>query len=176
MGRGLEELGGLQCADWAGMSILDGGGVSWNTRGFWGRRRKVREQKQAELLVQLRNYRWVGIQEPENIVLWDSMAEASRKQFLASGELVLVADAEHWNSVSKRHMAMQGLGHVSKSIKIDEHGGVELHLPAVLHPAIVVGRLIGCWERAEGRAAKATWSVNSDGHRIKIESRREIAD
>ena len=119
---------------------------------------------------------WVGIQEPENIVLWDSMAEASRKQFLASGELVLVADAEHWNSVSKRHMAMQGLGHVSKSVKIDEHGGVELHLPAVLHPAIVVGRLIGCWERAEGRAAKATWSANSDGHRIKIESRRVIAD
>ena len=119
---------------------------------------------------------WMGIQESEKVVLWDAMAEASRKQFLASGELVLVADPEHWISVSKTHMAMQGLGRVSKSIGIDGHGGVELHLAAVLHPAIVVGRLIGCWERAEGRAAKATWSANGDGHCIKIESRRVIAD
>jgi len=119
---------------------------------------------------------WIGVDDPEKIVLWDAMAEASRKQFLASGELVLVADAEHWISVSKRHLAMQGLGRVSAASGIDGNGGVDLHLPAVFHPAIVVGRLIGCWERAEGRAAKATWSAQEDGHHIKIESRRVIAE
>jgi len=39
-----------------------------------------------------------------------------------------------------------------------------------------VGRLIGCWERAEGRPARASWSTDSDGHQIRLESRREIAE
>jgi hypothetical protein len=118
---------------------------------------------------------WEGIIDTEKIVLWDAMAEASRRQFLASGELVLVAEAEHWISVSNRHLAQQGLGRIIKSMEIDNHGGVELHIPAALHPAIVVGRLIGCWERAEGRSAKASWSSDDTGHCIKLESRREIA-
>ena len=71
---------------------------------------------------------------------------------------------------------MLGLGKIDSAIQTDDYGGVELVAPAVFHPAIVVGILIGCWERAEGRAAKATWSVDELGHRIKIESRREIAD
>ncbi|MDE0707631.1 MAG: hypothetical protein OSB33_01650 [Candidatus Poseidoniales archaeon] len=118
---------------------------------------------------------WMGISEPEQIVLWDAMAEAARRQFLASGELVLVAEVEHWISVSNRHLVQYGLGRVIKSAGIDNYGGVELRISAALHPAIVVGRLIGCWERAEGRAAKATWSSDDTGHCIKLESRREIA-
>ncbi|MEE2748270.1 MAG: hypothetical protein VX473_07395 [Candidatus Thermoplasmatota archaeon] len=119
---------------------------------------------------------WDGISETEQIVLWDAMAEASRQQFLASGELVLIAEPEHWISISKRHFSQQGLGNISKVEQIDPHGGVELLLPAALHPAIVVGRLIGCWERAEGRSAKASWSTSKNGHRVIIESRREIAE
>ena len=119
--------------------------------------------------------KWDGISEPEQIVLWDAMAEAARRQFLASGELVLIASTEHWISVSRRHLAVQGLGYVSNAEEIDEHGGVQLCASAALHPAIVVGRLIGCWERAEGRSAKATWSFDENGHRIRLESRREIA-
>jgi hypothetical protein len=119
---------------------------------------------------------WIGLSEIEKIVLWDSMAEASRKQFLASGELVLVAEPEHWIAVANRYLALQGLGCVTSAIGIDEHGGVDLHISAALHPAIVVGRLIGCWERAEGRPARASWSTDSDGHQIRLESRREIAE
>lgn len=119
---------------------------------------------------------WNGITGSDQIVLWDAMAEAARKQFLASGELVLIASPEHWVSVSKRHLALQGLGTVSNSTEIDSNGGVELLIPSTIHPAILVGRLIGCWERAEGRAARATWSNDADGHHIKLESRREIAE
>ena len=118
---------------------------------------------------------WAGISEPEQIVLWDAIAEASRRQFLASGDLVLIASAEHWISVSKRHLALQGLGFVKSAEEIDDHGGVKVLAPAALHPAILVGRLIGCWERAEGRPAKATWACDKTGHHIKLESRREIA-
>ena len=103
------------------------------------------------------------------------MAEASRRQFLAAGDLVLIDSAEHWNSISKRHLALQGLGVVSEAKEIDENGGVELLASAALHPAILVGRLIGCWERAEGRSAKATWTSDEKGHHIRLESRREIA-
>jgi hypothetical protein len=119
---------------------------------------------------------WDSISETDQIVLWDAMAEASRLQFLASGELVLIASPEHWITVSKRHLALQGLGCVTKAKEIDAYGGVELLVPAALHPAIVVGRLIGCWERAEGRPAKASWSTNEDGHYVRLESRREIAE
>ena len=59
--------------------------------------------------------------------------------------------------------------------EIDDNGGVDILVPAALHPAILVGRLIGCWERAEGRPAKATWVCDKTGHHIKLESRREIA-
>ena len=119
---------------------------------------------------------WSGIEGQEEIVLWDAMAEAARKQFLATGDLVLVDEPENWISVSNRHLAAQGLGCVTKATGIDGHGGVDLLVPAALHPAIVVGRLIGCWERAEGRAARATWSSEQDGHHIKLESRRIIAE
>ena len=118
---------------------------------------------------------WEGISQPEHIVLWDAMAEAARRQFLASGELVLIGSTDHWISVSRRHLAFQGIGIVVKAEEIDEHGGVELHASAALHPAILVGRLIGCWERAEGRSAKATWTTDESGHHIRLESRREIA-
>ena len=118
---------------------------------------------------------WDGVTEPEQIILWDAMAEAARQQFLASGELVLIATPEHWISVSSRHLSQQGLGYVSTVEQIDSHGGVKLIIPAALHPAIVVGRLIGCWERAEGRSAKASWSTFKGGHSIQLESRREIA-
>lgn len=118
---------------------------------------------------------WDGVNSHEQIVLWDAMAEASRKQFLGAGELVLVASPEHWMDVASRHLSMQGLGRVKKATEIDEHGGVELILSGVLHPAIVTGRLLGCWERAEGRGAQAEWQSTEDGHRIILKNRREIA-
>jgi hypothetical protein len=119
---------------------------------------------------------WSGIVEAEQNIFWDAMAEASRRQFLASGELVLIASPEHWIDVGRRYLSMRGLGHIGSAVETDEHGGVELAVPAALHPAIVVGVLIGCWERAEGRAAKATWVADGSGHKIRIESRRRIAD
>ena len=118
---------------------------------------------------------WVNIDSHDQVVLWDSMAEAARKQFLASGALVLITTKEHWMDVASRHLSMEGLGCVEHASSIDDNGGVELTLPAAIHPAIVVGRLLGCWERAEGRAAKATWESTSKSHRIVLQSRREIA-
>jgi len=120
--------------------------------------------------------KWSGIVDSEQNIFWDAMAEASRRQFMASGELVLIASPEHWIDVGRRHLSLLGLGKVGSAIQTDDYGGVEIVAPALFHPAIAVGILLGCWERAEGRAAKATWSVDELGHRIKIESRREIAD
>ena len=120
--------------------------------------------------------KWSGIVDSEQEIFWDAMAEASRRQFLASGELVLIATPEHWMDVGRRYLSLQGLGAIGSVIQTDNHGGVEIIAPALFHPAIAVGILIGCWERAEGRAAKATWSIDELGHRINIGIRREIAD
>ncbi|MCH2637695.1 MAG: hypothetical protein MKZ56_04945 [Candidatus Thalassarchaeum sp.] len=119
---------------------------------------------------------WRGVTDAETIVLWDAMAEAARRQFLASGELVLIATPEHWIQMSRRYLAQQGLGIVNDAEEVDEHGGVLLRASAALHPAIVVGRLIGCWERAEGRSARAEWSSGESGHLIRLMSRRDIAE
>ena len=95
-----------------------------------------------------------GVESHEQLVLWDAMAEAARRQFLASGELVLIASPEHWIDVANRHLSFLGMGRVSNASVVDDNGGVELTLPSTVHPAIVTGRLLGCWERAEGRGAK----------------------
>ncbi len=118
---------------------------------------------------------WDGLDSHEQIVFWDAMSEAMRRQFLGSGELVLIASPEHWLDVANRYLSLQGLGKVISAVGIDSQGGVELTLSATLHPAIVTGVLIGCWERAEGRGAKAQWSNSEKGHRIVLKNRREIA-
>ncbi len=118
---------------------------------------------------------WDGIQSHEQIVFWDSMSEAARRQFLGSGELVLIASPEHWIDVANRHLSMQGLGRVVSATEIDAHGGVALSLSATFHPAIVTGILLGCWERAEGRGAKAEWSNSESGHTIVLKNRRDLA-
>jgi hypothetical protein len=118
---------------------------------------------------------WGGVDDKETLVFWDGVAEASRRQFLASGELALIADSEHWIGVSKQHLSKQGLGVITSANSIDENGGVKLHLRAVFHPAITTGRLLGCWERSEGRHGKALWKSDENGHEITIRTLREIA-
>ncbi len=119
---------------------------------------------------------WTGIEDEDKLVLWDAMADASRLQLLASGDLVLVAEPEHWISVSKQHLSKQGLGIVTKAESLDEHGGVRLVLPALFHPAITTGRLLGCWERSEGRQGRAIWKSTRSWHEIELRSKREIAE
>ena len=47
---------------------------------------------------------WDGIEDEDKLVLWDAMADASRLQLLASGDLVLVAEPEHWIGISKQQI------------------------------------------------------------------------
>jgi hypothetical protein len=119
---------------------------------------------------------WDGIDDAQRVMLWDGMAEASRRQFLGTGDLVLIAEPDHWIGATRQHLARQGLGMVTEAETIDDHGGIRLRMPAAFHPAIAVGRLLGCWERAEGRSARATWASDVDGHLITLQSRRTIAD
>lgn len=123
-----------------------------------------------------RRTEWSGIEDDQRLLFWDGAAEAARRQFLAAGELVLIADADHWVSATRRHLGAQGLGAVVAARSVDDHGGVELELAATLHPALSVGRLLGCWERAEGRGARATWRSHANGHTVRLESRRTIAE
>ena len=119
---------------------------------------------------------WIGIEDDDKMVLWDAMADASRLQLLASGDLVLVAEPENWIGVSKQYLSKQGLGVVSNAESLDEHGGVRLVLPALFHPAITTGRLLGCWERSEGRQGRAIWKSTETGHEIELRSKRVISE
>jgi len=119
---------------------------------------------------------WIGIEDDDKLAFWDAMANASRLQFLASGELVLVAEPEHWIGISKQHLSKHGLGIVNHVESLDNHGGVRLSLPALFHPALTVGKLLGCWERSEGRQGRATWKSVMSGHEIDLRSKRDIAN
>ena len=119
---------------------------------------------------------WCGIEDADKLIFWDGAAEASRRQFLAGGQLVLIANADHWLGVGRQYLAREGLGRVTEAAEVDGHGGVRLRLAAAFHPALVVGRLLGCWERAEGRPGRATWTTDARGHEIILQSRREIAE
>ena len=120
-------------------------------------------------------FEWKGIDDVETLVYWDGAAESARKQFLASGDLALIASPEHWIGISHQYLAKQGLGLITDVESIDDYGGIRIKMSSVFHPALVVGRLIGCWERAEGRAARAEWTSESEGCEIILCSRREIS-
>jgi len=119
---------------------------------------------------------WVGLDDADATILWDAFAEAMRKQFHASGDLVLIAEASHWLHVSAAHLGEGGLGVVVNSNSIDEIGGVELTVPVCTHPALSAGILLGCWERSEGRQGRCDWSCGADGHKFVLRSRRNVVE
>lgn len=118
---------------------------------------------------------WDSISDSERQKTWNGFAEASRMRFLASEEMVLVADVEHWTSVGYRFLSRYGLGAIDSAESVDEHGGVKIYLESVFHPALASGILTAAWERAEARPAKCEWSCSENGHIIEICSLHELA-
>ena len=121
---------------------------------------------------------WYDVGETDDLRqrLWCAHAEAARRQFVGSGELVLVAEAEHWMDVVRAQFTRHGLGGLAAVRSIDAHGGVELGLTSLFHPALCIGRLLGCWERAEGRPGRVSWrQVDDGGHTVSIMTRHELA-
>jgi len=122
------------------------------------------------------NCEWIGVTDAERVKLWDAISEASRKRFIASGEMVLVGEPEHWLHVGHRFLSRTGLGGVKSAESLDEHGGVRLTLEAAFHPAMTIGTLLGAWERAEARPATAVWSKSRAGHIVELRPQHDIAE
>ena len=121
------------------------------------------------------NCEWMGVADSDRVKLWDAFSEASRKRFIASGEMVLVGEPEHWLHVGHRFLSRAGLGGVTSAESLDEHGGVRLTLEATFHPAMTIGTLLGAWERAEARPATAVWSQSGAGHKVELRPQHDIA-
>lgn len=118
---------------------------------------------------------WKTISDSERQKTWSGFAEASRIRFIAAEEMVLVAEAEHWNNVGSRFLSVFGLGSIDSAEGIDEQGGVRIHLMTTFHPALAAGILTAAWERSEARPAKCEWSCSENGHTIQISSLHELA-
>ena len=73
-------------------------------------------------------------------------------------------------------LAMNGLGGVDSVKEIDSHGGVEIYLSSIFHPAVSGGILLACWERAFGRQGKIEFSFNSGAVSAILSSSVEIAN
>jgi hypothetical protein len=120
-------------------------------------------------------YTWNSIQDEERKKVWSGFAEASRKRFLETDSMVLVAELDHWIHVGHRFLTRLGLGGVKSAEQIDEAGGIKLHLPALFHPAIAAGVLSAAWERVEARPSHLTWSTSHNGHFFEISSLHDLA-
>lgn len=117
---------------------------------------------------------WKGISE-ETALVWDAFAEAARRVFVEGGEHVLIAEPRHWLGTCVEILSSQGLGAATTADGLDGNGGVKICLLGTVHPAISVGRLLGCWQRSQGRDARASWVAGSGKHEICLSSRRDIA-
>lgn len=119
-------------------------------------------------------YEFEGIDEDRQ-KMWNLIARAEQKTFYELGEHVMVAESEHWHGIVKRFFSQKGLGEIVGVVDIDTHGGIELRFSNVYHPAIVCGRLMGCWQRAYGRHPRAVWSHKGDEYLFRIRSRHDLA-
>ena len=121
------------------------------------------------------NFVW-PIEDEKRILWWTALADSVRKSTYDRGLHILVSKPEDWIAIGRRHLAMNGLGRVESVKKIDPHGGVEIYLSSIFHPAVSGGILLACWERAYGRQGKIEFSFNSGAVSVILSSSVEIAN
>ncbi|MED6313243.1 MAG: hypothetical protein VX653_05335 [Candidatus Thermoplasmatota archaeon] len=116
------------------------------------------------------------LEDNQRSLWWTAAADSMRKSQFDSGLHILVSTPEDWVGIARRHLAMNGLGGVQSVEATDSHGGVEIVLSGVFHPALSGGILLACWERAHGRRGKLKCSFNSGAVHIFLSSSVDIAN
>ncbi len=105
---------------------------------------------------------------------YTAMAEATNRAFIRSESLVLALDSDAWIRIGWQHLGLRGLGAVL-SAKLDD-GNLILECTSCIHPALIVGTISACWERAMGRkAATQLLNLKSGIYQIKIKSLHTIS-
>ena len=107
--------------------------------------------------------------------MWNLMARSEQKTFYEQGEHIMVAELEHWRGIIKRFFSMMGLGEMESISELDSHGGIEIQFQNLFHPALMCGRLMGCWQRAYGRHPRCKWKLVNGIHIVELRSRHELA-
>ncbi|MBT3357619.1 MAG: hypothetical protein HN534_02805 [Euryarchaeota archaeon] len=121
------------------------------------------------------DYTWNGLDE-DRALWWTAMADSIREIFYSAGHHIFVSKTEDWLRIAHRHLSHDGLGKISSVSMSDNNGGVEFTIDNTLHPALLSGTLLGCWERAYGRRGKVILNQQSSGLKLKILSLNEIAE
>ena len=94
-----------------------------------------------------------------------AMLEASKKVFLSSDNFVYLMDEADWGQTIVRHMTYFGYT-APKFIKQNQSSTVfEFNLSPSL--PLSIGKLVGVWERANGKSAKC--SITLDNQTVKVE-------
>ena len=121
------------------------------------------------------NFFW-PIDDEKRILWWTALADSIRKSTYDRGVHILVSKPEDWIGIGRRYLAMNGFGGVESVEEIDSHGGVEIFLSSIFHPAVSGGILLACWERGFGRQGKIEFSFNSGVVSVILSSSVEIAN
>lgn len=121
------------------------------------------------------DYSWNGLDD-NRALWWTAMADSIREIFFSAGYHIFVSKTEDWLRIARRHLSQDGLGKISSVASIDNAGGIEFSIENTLHPALLSGTLLGCWERAYGRRGRVILNQNPNGLKLKIFSLNEIAE
>jgi hypothetical protein len=119
-------------------------------------------------------YQWEGIDEKRSL-LWSIFSDTIREIFYNQGHHILISGGKDWINVSKRHLAKQGLGRIESIDFIDDFGGIEISFSSCFHPALFCGVMSGCWERANGRSVRSSFSYKNNSNIVRLVSLNEIS-
>ena len=87
----------------------------------------------------------------------------------------MISGGKDWINASKRHLAKQGLGRIESIDFIDDFGGIEISFTSCFHPALFCGVMSGCWERANGRSVRSSFSSKNNCNIVRLVSLNEIS-
>ena len=119
-------------------------------------------------------YQWEGIDEKRSL-LWSIFSDTIREIFYNQGHHILISGGKDWINASKRHLAKQGLGRIESIDFIDDFGGIEISFTSCFHPALFCGVMSGCWERANGRSVRSSFSSKNNCNIVRLVSLNEIS-
>ena len=99
---------------------------------------------------------------------WTASADSARERFIESSHHIMVREDEDWKNVGNKHLKSYGLGNIIDAKSYDEFGRIIFEIESFIHPSLICGILLGCWERAYGKKGGLILTSKENNYFVKI--------
>ena len=93
--------------------------------------------------------------------------QAFKELFISTEAYVFLTEANNWTSVINTHMNPYGLGSIKHNKTTDDIDFFTVQLES--NAPLVIGRIAGLWERANGKQPLCQVTLESDFIKLKIQ-------